>query len=92
MAADPDKRERREIFCPACEYRPQPEDRWDCLPRCGTLWHTFWTRGVCPGCGIHWPKTQCPSCGVLSPHEAWYHDPQGAPDEVETHELERSGD
>jgi hypothetical protein len=62
-----------EIFCPACEYRPRIEDRWDCVPSCGTSWHTFWTRGVCPGCGHLWTKTQCPACGELSPHVAWYH-------------------
>ena len=65
------------IYCPACEYRPRAEDRWQCVPSCGTMWHTFWTRGVCPGCGFQWPKTQCPQCGVLSPHEAWYHYPEG---------------
>ncbi len=68
-----------EIYCPHCTYRPQAEDRWECMPSCGTLWHTFWTRGVCPGCGYHWQKTQCPWCGELSPHEHWYHYPEGEP-------------
>jgi hypothetical protein len=64
-----------EIYCPHCEYRPQPEDRWECVPSCGTVWNTFWTRGVCPGCGTKWPKTQCLACAEWSPHEDWYHYP-----------------
>ena len=67
--------EKAEIYCPKCEYRPHHEDRWFCLLSCGTSWHTFWTRGVCPGCGVKWPVTQCPACEVISPHEAWYHYP-----------------
>jgi hypothetical protein len=63
------------IFCPQCEYRPKAEDRWSCMPSCGTSWHTFWTGGVCPGCGFQWQHTQCPACGKLSPHKAWYHYP-----------------
>jgi hypothetical protein len=89
VSTDDNRQGRRDIHCPACTYRPRPEDRWDCLPRCGTLWNTFWTRGVCPGCGIEWPKTQCPSCGVLSPHKAWYHDPIDQPGEMHERELER---
>lgn len=65
-----------EIFCPACGYRPTAEDRWECMPSCRTLFHTFWTGGVCPGCAWTWEKTQCPHCGVLSPHKAWYHWPE----------------
>lgn len=67
-----------EIFCPKCGYRPQPEDRWSCMPSCGTLWHTFWTGGVCPGCSYRWPVTQCPRCGEISPHKSWYHFPQSS--------------
>jgi hypothetical protein len=67
-----------DIFCPKCTWRPQASDRWACLPSCGTEWNTFWTRGVCPGCGQQWTETQCLECGEFSPHEAWYHypDPQ----------------
>lgn len=79
------------IHCPKCEYRPQPEDRWTCMPSCGTSWHTFWTGGVCPGCGFKWPKTQCPACGELSPHAHWYHLPQDAPAEEQAQGLEHSG-
>lgn len=75
-----------EIWCPACGYCPQAEDRWECVPSCGTWWNTFWTGGVCPGCGYHWLKTQCPACGALSPHADWYHYPDAGP-KVEDEEL-----
>jgi hypothetical protein len=64
-----------EIYCPHCEYRPQAHDRWVCVSSCATVWNTFWTRGVCPGCGTRWPQTQCLECHEWSPHEAWYHYP-----------------
>jgi hypothetical protein len=76
-----------EIFCPACGYRPGHEDRWNCVPSCGTVWNTFWTRGVCPGCSVKWPKTQCPSCAEYSLHEAWYHYPSPADAEREDERL-----
>ena len=69
------REKEQRILCPRCDYRPRPDDRWACLPRCATLWHTFWTAGVCPGCGLHWPLTQCPSCGAVSPHRQWYREP-----------------
>ena len=47
------------------------------MPSCGTVWHTFWTGGVCPGCAYQWQVTVCLTCGVLSPHKAWYHYPEG---------------
>lgn len=64
-----------EIFCPECAYRPHPRDRWSCVPSCGTTWHTFATRGVCPGCNTRWLVTQCPACAEITPHEDWYHYP-----------------
>lgn len=67
--------DKADIFCPECGWRPRAEDRWACIPSCGTIWNTFWTRGVCPGCGLKWLKTQCLACKKLSPHEAWYHYP-----------------
>lgn len=71
--------EKRQIIaCPECDYRPTPLDRWSCLPRCGTSFHTFWTRGTCPGCGLQWPWTQCPACQKRSPHERWYRVPEGS--------------
>ena len=89
MTGNTDK--NREIHCPRCAYRPQPEDRWACLPRCATTFHTFWTAAVCPGCGLQWPKTQCPACGELSPHAAWYHAPQSDPQAETERPLELSG-
>jgi hypothetical protein len=72
---EPAVKDKAEIYCPACEWRPGPEDRWECVPSCATVWNTFWTRGVCPGCSYKWTKTQCLACGEVSPHEAWYHYP-----------------
>jgi hypothetical protein len=43
---------KAEIYCPHCEWRPQPEDRWACAHPCGAVWNTFWTGGVWPGCGV----------------------------------------
>jgi hypothetical protein len=65
--------DKAEIYCPVCESHPGPEDRWECVPSCGTVWNTFWIRGVCPGCTSKLPKTQCLKCGEVSAHEAWYH-------------------
>lgn len=67
MAGEP------EIYCPHCMFRPAALDRWECAPGCGTLWNTFWTHGVCPGCGHAWQHTQCLACFETSLHEAWYH-------------------
>ena len=66
-----------EIYCPKCKWRPRAENRWACVPICGTEWNTFWTGGVCPGCSHRWQKTQCLACGVISPHRDWYHYPDG---------------
>lgn len=63
------------IFCPLCAWRPAAEDRWACMPGCGTSWNTFWTRGLCPGCAKQWEVTQCLACQRLSPHRRWYHEP-----------------
>ncbi|MBL8340751.1 MAG: hypothetical protein JNL30_04715 [Rubrivivax sp.] len=68
-----------EIHCPACGYKPRIEDRWTCVAECGTVWHTFWTGGVCPGCTRPWKTTQCPTCEKVSPHRAWYHLPGDPP-------------
>lgn len=64
-----------EIYCPRCAWHPSAEDRWQCRPGCDTVWNTFWTRGLCPGCGHQWQQTACLSCHKMSPHEAWYHYP-----------------
>src|SRR5947208_7635054 len=65
-----------EIYCPQCRWKPQPGSRWQCIPSCGTVWNTFWTRGVCPGCGYTWQRTQCLACGEVSRHIDWYHYPE----------------
>lgn len=70
-----------EIRCPQCAWRPKAESRWACVRTCGTEWNTFWTAGVCPGCGKAWHVTQCPSCNKRSPHKNWYRFP-GAEDET----------
>jgi hypothetical protein len=88
---DAPKRRERQIRCPKCEYAPRPEDRWECIPRCATLWHTFWTAGVCPGCGLQWPLTQCPQCGQVSPHRQWYREPEASESDSGVRELERTG-
>jgi anaerobic ribonucleoside-triphosphate reductase len=75
-----------EILCPHCDYRPVAEDRWSCMPSCGTSFHTFWTRALCPGCGWRWAQTQCPHCGELSQHEHWYRPKKGATTDTKTHE------
>ena len=77
-----------EIFCPECKWRPRAEDRWSCVPSCGTMWNTFWTHATCPGCTYTWQLTQCLSCGEVSPHEAWYHYPEGqTPEHTQTLEA-----
>ena len=77
------------IWCPQCRWRPRADDRWACLPGCATEWNTFWTGGVCPGCGHSWRVTQCLACQAVSPHRDWYHWPRADDDahigsEVET--------
>jgi hypothetical protein len=64
-----------EIYCPLCAWRPKATDRWWCHPGCRTEWNTFWTRGLCPGCGHQWLETACLRCQRMSPHESWYHYP-----------------
>jgi hypothetical protein len=82
-----DQRGEPDIHCPACGYKPRAEDRWSCMPSCGTVFHTFWTGGTCPGCNHAWTQTQCPACNRLTPHKAWYHWP--ADQEVQrTEEIE----
>lgn len=66
-----------EIYCPKCRWRPKPESRWACMPRCNYEWNTFWTGGLCPKCSHRWLKTQCLSCHEVSLHRDWYHDPAG---------------
>jgi hypothetical protein len=52
------------------------------------VWNTFWTRGLCPGCGYRWPQTACLRCRQWSPHESWYHYPDDRGDRVVERETE----
>lgn len=67
------------IRCPLCRWQPQASSLWCCGETtfhdgCGTVWNTFDTRGLCPGCKYLWKWTDCLRCGKSSPHEAWYDD------------------
>jgi hypothetical protein len=69
------------IRCPICIWEPKKRDKWSCTPMgapehfsggCGKVWHTFDTRGLCPGCKHQWLYTTCLRCGATSLHEDWY--------------------
>ena len=69
------------IRCPLCEWRPESSSRWCCTrvdtPErfsggCGTVWNTFSTRGLCPGCQHQWLWTKCLRCDSWSLHGDWY--------------------
>ena len=79
------------IHCPKCEWRPKPESKWQCNPGCQTVWNTFWTAGVCPGCGKAWHKTKCPKCFQFSPHKDWYLFPDDEGQAVEDEVTEKTG-
>ena len=58
------------IRCPKCGWTPRAEDRWMC--KCGHVWNTFDTGGVCPSCLYQWKITACLRCHEWSPHSEWY--------------------
>jgi hypothetical protein len=58
------------VRCPRCNWSPSSTDRWFC--KCGHLWNTFETRGLCPACRYQWEITGCHACGESSPHSEWY--------------------
>ena len=69
------------IRCPFCEWTPGRGSKWYCsacpepegfLGGCGTMWNTFDTRGLCPGCRHQWRWTSCHACYKWSLHEDWY--------------------
>lgn len=75
------------IRCPLCRWRPNAGSCWCCYAMgppenffdgCGTVWNTFETHGLCPGCGHQWRYTACLSCYGYSLHEDWYEDEKGA--------------
>ncbi len=69
------------IRCPQCKWQPKAHHLWQCTPcatpeyfqgGCGTLWHTFDTKGKCPGCKYQWKYTKCMFCSRWSLHQEWY--------------------
>jgi hypothetical protein len=69
------------VRCPVCYWQPPSSSRWAChgpdpaapsFVGCGTVWNTFSTHGVCPGCSHrrHW--TKCLFCLTWSLHDDWY--------------------
>lgn len=71
----------KHIRCPLCHWRPTAASRWVCATcgppenfayGCGTVWNTFTTQGLCPGCGHQWRWTTCLYCHGWSLHEDWY--------------------
>ena len=62
--------EEPRIRCPKCHWSPRPESRWSC--KCGHIWNTFDTGGVCPGCLYQWKITKCLRCKEWSAHSDWY--------------------
>lgn len=69
------------IRCPLCGWRPSSSSMWACqsfgtpepfFGGCGSIWNTFETRGLCPGCAHQWRWTSCHRCHRWSPHEEWY--------------------
>jgi hypothetical protein len=74
------------IRCPVCAWRPSASSEWCCVwtdgpepffAACGTVWNTFATAAVCPGCRHQWQWTSCLRCGEWSPHADWYEEPDG---------------
>ena len=69
------------IYCPKCEWSPQPDSRWRCVS-CGHVWNTFDTSALCPKCGKQHVDTQCLSCKRFSPHDDWYYFRNKSPEEL----------
>jgi hypothetical protein len=83
LSAPADSEKFSRIRCPRCQWQPHASDQWICwsgdgpeppFDACGTAWHTFATRGRCPGCAHQWKWTSCLRCDEWSPHEDWYDD------------------
>lgn len=78
---DNEEQDFSRIRCPLCKWQPDKSSRWMCddcghpeyfFNGCGTLWNTFDTRGLCPGCAHQWRWTSCLRCYGWSLHEDWY--------------------
>jgi len=69
------------IRCPLCGWRPTASSMWCCIcvgtpeplfEGCLTMWNTFTTGGLCPGCSHQWQWTSCLQCHEASRHVDWY--------------------
>lgn len=78
---DKEEDQFRRIRCPLCRWQPTASSLWCCGGRghpeyffggCGTMWNTFTTRGLCPGCAHQWRYTACLQCKDWTLHEDWY--------------------
>jgi len=58
------------IRCPNCSFQPSTDTHRGC--KCGHIWNTFWTFGLCPVCHFQWEVTICHRCHEMSEHRAWY--------------------
>lgn len=86
LQCDENSPEFNRIRCPLCKWQPPSHMRWQCADcgapefyygGCGTIWHTFDTHGICPGCKHQWKWTKCFNCDEWSLHEEWYaHQPE----------------
>ncbi len=78
---DKEENEFGRIRCPLCHWQPTASSLWCCgtcdhpeyfFRACGTMWNTFTTRGLCPGCAHQWRYTVCLRCKGWALHEDWY--------------------
>lgn len=78
----------KRIRCPLCAWQPDAASRWCCeasdspepfFRGCLTIWNTFATHGLCPGCSHQWSWTSCLRCHGWSLHEDWYDTQDGRP-------------
>ena len=61
---------RTGFACPACKNAPPLGELWRC-GKCGGVFDTFVTMGVCPHCQTQYPATQCLDCGTSHPIQEW---------------------
>jgi Zn-dependent protease len=62
---------RREGFaCPSCKAAPPLGEFWRC-GKCGKLFDTFQTLGVCPNCTAQYSAAACLDCGSSSTVADW---------------------